>query len=236
MTVEELGDGAESVIEIEGAELPSENTLTKTLRMAAELARFPAVRVKLVKRIPMQAGLGGGSTDAAGLLRILRKMAPSTVPDREFLAVAEAVGADVPFFLTGGRALGARFGDVITPLPDETPLWRLIVQPNCGASTPAMYGALDEARGEGRTEPLTGPLPMWAIENDFHLVAPEESLDLLRRAADFKLTSGGLCGSGSCVFFSSAEPARLEAVRPRFDGLQTWLVKDLSRAESIAVA
>ena len=94
-------------------------------------------RVRLHKAIPAGAGLGGGSADAAAVLRW------AGVDD---LAVAASLGADVPFCLVGGRARVRGVGEVVEPLPDEDRTFTLLVPP-LHVSTPAVYAAWDRLRG-----------------------------------------------------------------------------------------
>jgi 4-diphosphocytidyl-2-C-methyl-D-erythritol kinase len=94
-------------------------------------------RVRLHKVIPPGAGLGGGSADAAAVLRW------AGVDD---LAVAASLGADVPFCLVGGRARVRGIGDVVEPLPDEARVFTLLV-PHLHVSTPAVYAAWDRLGG-----------------------------------------------------------------------------------------
>ena len=216
-------------LEVIGMELPLDNTLSRTLRLMREVATLPPLGIRLRKRIPAQAGLGGGSSDAAGLLRILRKVLPATVPDRDFLAVAKSVGADVPFFLVGGRAHGTGYGDVVTALPDVEVKWLVVTKPNTSCSTPEMFSALDSFRDSDLNATENGG---W-IENDFNAVAPMVSLSRLERLSTLGLGPLGLCGSGSAVFgFASS---RYEAERCA-DGLSSaWAVRTLGRDESLAV-
>ena len=98
---------------------------------------LPPLQIALTKRIPAEAGLGGGSTDAAGLIRAARSMLPDHCSEQFAREVAAAVGADVPFFLVGGRAKGTGYGETVEPLADGPCRWLLIVKPEEGVSTAA---------------------------------------------------------------------------------------------------
>ena len=128
-----------------------DNSITKAVRafeaafMMSYGRSIPAssLQVKLEKRIPAQAGLGGGSADAAATIKALAQLCGlSEEKDANFLhQVARQVGADVAFFLTGGCALMAGFGDVLQrrlPMPDP-PLNLVLVKPAAGVSTAAAY-------------------------------------------------------------------------------------------------
>src|SRR5437660_8422162 len=99
------------------------------------------VSIHLAKRIPIQAGLGGGSSDAAAALRALGRMWRVDVPTLR--AIAPKLGADVPFFLEGGTVLGLERGDLLFPLVDARPAWVVLAIPSFGISTPDAFRWFD---------------------------------------------------------------------------------------------
>ena len=105
----------------------------------------PLMRIELTKRIPMAAGLAGGSTDAAAMFRLLAARQPGILPRSQLASLAAAVGSDVPFFLDGaGAALVSGVGESVEPLPSPIdPVGVLLVRPPVGASTPAVFRAWD---------------------------------------------------------------------------------------------
>src|SRR5439155_441604 len=84
------------------------------------------VVARITKRIPLQSGLGGGSSDAAAALRALAALWRVKISPADFRDMASALGADVPFFLNGGTALGVGRGDVVVPLSDPPAAWTTI--------------------------------------------------------------------------------------------------------------
>ena len=102
--------------------------------------------VTLQKNIPMQAGLGGGSSNAAAALVGLARVWKLRVPDDRMFAMAGELGSDVPYFLVGGTALGLGRGEEVYPLEDLPRLWVVLVFPPFGVSTRDAYGWLDESR------------------------------------------------------------------------------------------
>jgi 4-diphosphocytidyl-2-C-methyl-D-erythritol kinase len=102
--------------------------------------------VELHKRIPMQAGLGGGSSDAAQTLLALRILWKLKITDNELAAIAARVGSDVPYFLLGGAALGLGRGEEIFPLADLPRWWVVLLFPPFGVATSDAYRWLDEDR------------------------------------------------------------------------------------------
>ena len=105
-------------------------------------------RITIDKRIPIEAGLGGGSADAAAALVALARLWGGA-PVSLLREVAGTVGADVPFFLSGGTALGLGRGEEIYPLVDLPPHHVAIVRPPFGVSTREAYGWYDEDRAAG---------------------------------------------------------------------------------------
>ena len=97
----------------------------------------------LEKSVPSQAGLGGGSSDAASVLLALRRLYAPAVSDTALEAMAAALGSDVPFFIRGGTQLATGRGEVLSPLPPLTEGWFVIVKPPESFSTAAMYRRLD---------------------------------------------------------------------------------------------
>ncbi len=145
--------------------------------------------VRLVKRIPAGAGLGGGSADAAAVLRWA---------GWEDLGVAAGLGADVPFCVAGGRAVATGVGEQLEPLPFED-ISFVLVTPFFGVSTPAVYRAWDELggpHGEGRND-----LEPAAIRVEPRL---DWWRSFLGSAAGAPAT---LAGSGSSWFFECDGPA-----------------------------
>jgi 4-diphosphocytidyl-2-C-methyl-D-erythritol kinase len=133
----ELEPGPQTELGVSGLPAPAgaENLVLKALAAAGVNAR-----IQLTKRIPAGAGLGGASSDAAAVLRLLGK------PD-----LAAGLGADVPFFLRGGTAQATGRGDQLQPVPDR-PGWFAIAWPGFEVSTAAVYQAWDETGGDGRNE------------------------------------------------------------------------------------
>jgi 4-diphosphocytidyl-2-C-methyl-D-erythritol kinase len=217
--------------------LPAENTLTKTLRLIREQVPLPPVHIRLMKSIPAESGLGGGSGNAAALIRWAKSAVAHRIDDHFFYDVARAVGADVPFFLVGGRARAEGYGERLTPLPDADPAWLVIVRPEVGVSTASAYRALDAAPREWRNWPeLTAPVPTW-LYNDFERVAPCLCGEVAERLQLAGAEGALLSGSGSAVFGWCSDPKQAEAVaeRAREERLgQVWVAPTLSREESLA--
>lgn len=211
-------------------DLPEENTLSKTLRLVSESAALPPLRIELEKRIPVQSGLGGGSSDAAGLLKLIKMVYPEALPDYFLNEVALSVGADVPFFLVGGRAKAEGYGEVLTPLIDLPSEWVVVVQPKERVSTPLAFKLLD-------SQPRKWHEFDEADEgiNHFELAAPPVCHTIKRELRELSAEFSLLTGSGSAVFglFGQNEKAAQIAFS-QFQGRFpfVWLGKTLLRGES----
>ena len=136
---------AELSFSCEDHSVPAENTVVRAARLMMEVADFPPVSIKLIKRIPSEAGLGGGSSDAAGIIRAAKALMSAPLPDYEKKAIAKSIGADVSFFLLGGRARAEGYGEKLTPIPSPNPVeWYVIAQPEDRCETKGAYARLDE--------------------------------------------------------------------------------------------
>jgi 4-diphosphocytidyl-2-C-methyl-D-erythritol kinase len=218
---------------VTGPPIPDENTLTKTLRLVRELLPVPPLRIELEKNIPSEAGLGGGSSDAAGLLRILMRMMHDHFEERFAFEVAEAVGADVSFFLVGGQAKGEGYGQILTPLPDKPSAPLIVVMPAVTCSTPEAFRRLDAAPREWRPFPEEDLMGHFGF-NDFEAVAPPVCRDIINylEGQDYM---PGLAGSGSAVYaFGEPEDYILRHLRARGHWVMT--ARTLTRSESLEVS
>src|SRR5579883_571977 len=187
--------------------------LCRALRMPA------AFRITLDKRIPVGRGLGGGSSNAAAALVGLLRLTKKKIASEKLMEVAAGLGADVPFFLFGGRALGTSRGDEIYPLPDGPRRALLVVSPRAIAvNTREAYGWLDRelTKNTGRSRLWSFCALCWSpqedhLSNDFEKVVFRRHPRLARIHRD--LLRGGaaeaaLAGSGSAVFGVFQNPAQ----------------------------
>jgi len=198
--------------------------------------------VRFDKQIPIAAGLGGGSADAAAALVALGRLwggAPLTL----LREVGATIGADVPFFLSGGTALGLGRGEEIYPLVDLPPHFVVIVRPPFGVSTAEAYAWYDEDRAAGLRENrefqlLPVPWPTRAAQMINDLEPPvmrrhQEIGTLKQQLRDLGATAAAMSGSGSAVFglFRSRQAAE-RAVKPLSrNGARALVTRTLSRAE-----
>ncbi len=162
-----------------------DNVVVRSAKLVLDALKVRArVRFVLDKRIPMGAGLGGGSSNAAAVLLALPALAGKRISYPELVRLAESLGSDVPFFLCGGTALGFGRGTEIYPLPDLPARPVLIVSSGIHVSTPEAYAAL----GRNVTDPLTS-FPESPILREFQTIAwtlDGSSLDQLPLKNDFE--------------------------------------------------
>ncbi len=116
------------------------NLALKALRLVQEYTGCKTGgAIHLLKRVPPAAGLGGGSGDAAAMLKGLNRFWDLRLQEKELLELGKKLGADVPFLLKGGLARGTGKGDILRPLTPLEPTWLLIVKPEISVSTAAAY-------------------------------------------------------------------------------------------------
>jgi len=197
------------------------------------------VRTRLEKRIPVARGLGGGSSDAAAALIGMLRLTKQKVPLDRLMEIAAGLGADVPFFLFGGRALAVNRGDEIYPLPDAPRRTVLVVSPKgIGVSTKDAYEWLAPELTR-----LSNPRRIWkfcalcwsrqgTVSNDFegpvfsrHPRLREIRDGLLQRGA----AEAALAGSGSAVFGIFQNPARARRAARAFPEDSVFVVETVSR-------
>ena len=238
---------------IQGNEPLSLEPVRKNLVYAAvdalrrELHIRSGVEIDLRKKIPAGRGLGGGSSDAAAALRGYLRLTRRAIPAPRLIEIAASLGADVPFFLFGGRALGIGRGDEIYPLPDIPKLTLLVVSPkNIHVPTPDAYRwlkapALTKARATPKLWKfcaLCWSLPAAAgasesgLSNDFerpvfqrHPRLAQIKRALLQRGA----AEASLAGSGSAVFGVFPSPAMARRAAVGFQDEQTFVCESISR-------
>jgi 4-diphosphocytidyl-2-C-methyl-D-erythritol kinase len=229
-------------LETDDAALPvgCENLVYRALEaIGAAIGFRGGLHARLEKRIPVARGLGGGSSDAAaamiGMLRLTRKK----VPLERLMEIGASLGADVPFFLFGGRALATSRGDEIYPLVDAPKRTILVVSPyGIGVSTKEAYRWVsEELTNRSKPPNIWGFCALcWsrpgAVSNDFegpvfsrHPRLGEIRAGLLKRGA----ADAALAGSGSAVFGVFRNPAQARRAARAFPEDSVFVVETLSR-------
>ena len=212
-------------LQVEGARLAGDRS--NLVMKAAEALRearggLPGARIRLVKAIPLAAGLGGGSSDAAAALLGLERLWGLDLVPGELGRIAARLGADVPFFLQGGTALGKGRGDEIRPLPDLAPYGICLILAPFESSTADVYSRWDllpplsrpwvEAEDPALPDPPGGESRQ-TVRNDLQDVVFASHPELRhywKLLYDAGAAAASVSGSGPSLFglFSSPEAAR----------------------------
>ncbi len=213
-----------------------DNLVVRAARLFCErMGVHGRLAMKLEKRIPMGGGLGGGSSDAATVLLALPALTKKACTLVELMEMGAELGSDVPFFLTGGTALGIGRGEELYPLPEapERPL--LVLAPAIHVSTPAAYKALGRGAGPAPRPELTSPGEfrklsifqsfVWQAylasdaENDFEDAVFQLHPELKRwqrKLERLGAQPARLSGSGAALFGVFPDRAKLQGALPQF--------------------
>ncbi len=207
------------------------------LRLREALKETRGAHIHLKKVVPMGAGLGGGSSDAAATLLALQTLWKRRLPSKKLLALASTLGADVAFFLKGGTALGRGIGDQLKSLPKLPKTWLVLVYPNFGVATKEAYARIEL--------PLTDPRSILRMVPRLKSASPDPwAPDLFNRFEQFvfqdhpvlsllkqELIDAGalgslMSGSGSTVFgvVSSQSQGKRVLAKIRQTYPKSWLV------------
>ena len=205
------------------------------------------VDLHLIKRIPAQAGLGGGSSDAAATLLGMNALLNLELPGATLHDCAAALGSDVPFFLMGGTATARGRGENLNALPDAPPCWLVVVKPEESVSTGWAYDQLD-AIPERASHRATGRLEqaLKADDRDRLLAFQSNDFELpvfthfprLAWLHDELMMAGALtahlCGSGAALYGVVPDAAVAQKVATRLEGRYPYVAvaRSLNRAES----
>jgi 4-diphosphocytidyl-2-C-methyl-D-erythritol kinase len=171
------------------------------------------VRIRLEKRIPAEAGLGGGSSDAAATLIALAFLWKIEVSAEDLVRIAEGLGSDVPFFLNGGTARATGRGSVVEPLGDSPQKHLLVIKPNASISTAKAYSTLHRASlTSSDSKPIlfhsqasnsSASIDLNALQNDFEPTVFQLEPEIERAKVALlksEARAAMLSGSGSAVF------------------------------------
>ena len=219
-------DAAEIAFNCDDRAMPAgeDNLVVRAARaLQNRFAVSRGARIRLEKRIPAQAGLGGGSSDAAMTLLGLSHLWQLKATTEDLHQLAVGLGADVPFFLSGGTGRGTGIGEQIESLPDAPQMFLIIVKPNAQVATVTAYETLDERclttpdaapiLFTSETKQICNAADLASLQNDFEVIAFELEPEIAR-GRDALLKAGArvarLSGSGSGVFgiFDSKDAQR----------------------------
>jgi 4-diphosphocytidyl-2-C-methyl-D-erythritol kinase len=209
----EPSDGDDDSVHCPGVDGP--NLATRALAaFRARVPQLPPIDVRIAKRIPVAAGLGGGSADAAAVLRAANRIAGDPLDVEALREIGATLGSDVPSQIEPRHALVQGVGEIVEPV-ELPPLVAVLVPQREGLSTAAVYAELDRTHAwrEELDHELVGRLAPGALENDLQPAAlalrPELSqvLDALHAAGS---TRALVSGSGPTCFALFADPDAAE--------------------------
>lgn len=229
----DLKNGAGTACEV----LPAEDLAVRAARaLQTACGTSLGVHIGLEKNIPSQAGMGGGSSDAASCLLALQRLWGVRLPQNELCALALSLGADVPFFLSGSHAWVEGIGEKITPLALPSARF-LVVKTPAGVSTPEIFNASSLER-DTETATILGFAAHTADQvfrfghNDLQPVAQKlcPQIDESLRWLESQQLSGRMTGSGSAVFAQIFDNADLAAAPG------DWLIRKCKNLETHPLA
>jgi 4-diphosphocytidyl-2-C-methyl-D-erythritol kinase len=215
-------------IEVEPARETRVEGFDDTIVQAALALLGGEWHVRIEKRIPVAAGLGGGSSDAAAALRLANEQLAAPLADDELHALAARVGADVPFFLRNGPQLGTGDGTVLEPvdLPQDFVVLLLLPRGATKSATAEVYAAFDERDGAAGYDDRAAALRRALASADLAAL-PANDLstsplaERLRAAGAFR---ADVSGAGPIVFGLFENDADAERAQAALKGLgETWI-------------
>ena len=229
-------------------EIPCDET--NIAHRAAELfLRHSGIRqgvaIHIEKRIPSQAGLGGGSADGAAVLVGLNHLLETGYSEAELCSLGVQIGADVPFCVCGGTRLCEGIGEIMTTLPPMPPAFLVLCKPEISVSTKEAYGVID--RGEGKTRPDNSAMEAALAQGDLREIGRQlcnvfESalaLPVIEKIKEAMRSRGalGACmsGSGSAVFGVFAERSAAEDCAAALSGTYREIFLCEPAAEGVSV-
>jgi 4-diphosphocytidyl-2-C-methyl-D-erythritol kinase len=238
----EFTPSRKTTIELTEARPIPNNLVVRAARQAMEAMRATG-RLKMVlrKRIPMGAGLGGGSSDAAAVLLALPALAGRSLPFPQLCEMAQQLGSDVPFFLLGGRAVGIGRGTELFPLPDGNAQAGIVVAPAVHVGTAQAYRDLSARIEADATESKVREFQRqaWGLDvnadgaNDFEAVIFEREKGLAalkRRLVRAGASPAMMTGSGSGLFGLFHDRDAAARAQERLRDVQTFPVALVTRA------
>ena len=232
-----------------GCDLPADdnNLIVRAARAYFETAGTEfGVDIKLRKQIPMKAGLGGGSADAAATLRALNALNGNALSDEELCRIGAGIGADVPFCVMGGTRICRGIGEKMTPIENALDCCVLIVKGEQGVSTPRAFAALDEKYGDFAGFAKKAEKDIVALEkclkngeidtvggvifNRFEetvAISVPDVLKIKQELLDRGAFAAQMSGSGPSVFglFENEQSAERAAAQMRLQGKQAFVCR-----------
>ncbi len=234
----EAADAETLTLTCDPPELPADRSnlvLRGAVLLSEHLGIAPQARLTLRKRIPVGAGLGGGSSDAAATLRLLLRLWNRPLPAAELAALAASLGSDVPYFLSGGEADVSGRGEVVVPREESRREEVLLLVPPFSIATAEVYAAFDRMGG------AAAPPERLEIETSGRFFGPNDldgAASRVRPEMGELLETGrslarecAMTGSGSTVVLVGAAPGAAAAMASGHPGVRVIPSRTISREE-----
>ena len=221
------------------------NIAAKAVRRFCEQQSMttPGLAIHIDKTIPSCAGMAGGSSDGAAVLRVLRKMYAPDMPQEELEAIGALVGSDVPYCVRGTTALAQGRGEILTDLPPLPDCYFVVCKPNFPISTPELFAQVrvKKLRCHPDTRGMIRALETQDLEavarrvyNVFEDVLPrkyERVFDIKRKLLDLGAMTASMTGSGPTVFgmFSDENTAQNAAQVLKHEFAATYCCKNINK-------
>lgn len=212
---------------------PDQNLCLKAFRLMHERYGVDGVRIRLDKRVPFGAGLGGGSSDATAVLLALDALFGLHLCEADLIDCAAALGSDTAFFVRNTPQLCTGRGEIMEPVAlDLSPYSLVLVKPDEGVSTREAYaGVRPRIPAVPLAERLARPVAEWqgTVGNDFEtsvFAAHPAIASVKRRLLDAGALYAAMSGSGSAVFGLFTDPAQAERAASDFrrEGVTAYLL------------
>lgn len=213
ITVSDTDDGEINILcSDENVPLDENNTVYKAVQLFFKETEKEnkGIEIKIKKNIPTEAGLGGGSTDAAAVLYALNKMYDTELSRKELAEIGAEIGADVPFCVYGGTMSASGIGTILSPLPDLPECCFVIVKPDIGVCTKEAYEKSDlpEFSAIKGMDKITESICEANIKsvakhlyNKFEVVMALPEVEKIKQIMlEYGALGAAMTGSGSAVF------------------------------------
>jgi len=194
---------------------PEDNLIVKAYHLLRSGYQFPPIDISLIKQIPFGAGLGGGSSDAAFMLKTLNEMFQLKITPGRLEKIAAKLGADCPVFIKNKPVFATGIGNIFTPIKLSLKgYFLLLVKPDIHVSTPVAYSMIEPQKPEiSLSELIYKPISEWknVIKNDFEksvFASHPEIKSIKNQLYDAGALYASMSGSGSSVYgiFESIPP------------------------------
>ncbi len=227
-----LSEKTEIICDIPGLNI-SDNLIHKALKLLEEYIRVPTLKIEIQKNIPLQAGLGGGSSNAGTFLFAINTLLNFPLEVKDLLSIGSSLGADVPFFvLRVPTAKAECIGEKVRPIEKLQTTNVVVAKPEVGVETKNAYRSIDKLNKIYLKE-FPENFSIW--QNDFDMVAPDDSKRIMKKMRELGSKNAALCGSGSAVIaeFNTDADAKEAYKKLAPEVSFCWVGKTINSVEEI---